>query len=161
MTKQEIKNIIQKGENIAIGFKESKNKLPKTLFETVCSFLNTDGGTILLGVDDNGKITGINPNNIGQLKKDIANLANNTEKFHPVYFLQINELTDRQKEILKLIVSDNRISRKKISEIMKINTSAVQKHINTLVEKRIITRIGRTRGYWKILVKPENNNQNN
>ena len=104
MTKQEVKNIIQKGENIRIEFKESKNKLPKTLFETVCAFLNTDGGTILLGVNDNGKIKGINPNNISQLKKDIANLANNPEKLHPVYFLQINEFEIDGKKIIALEV---------------------------------------------------------
>ncbi len=102
MTEQEVINIIKGGENIHTEFKESKNKLPKTLFETVCAFLNTNGGIILLGVSDSGKITGINPNNISQLKKDIASLSNNPEKLYPVYFLPINELEIGGKKIITL-----------------------------------------------------------
>jgi len=34
---------------------------------------------------------------------------------------------------------------------MKINESAVKKHLDVLKEKAFIKRIGGTRGYWKIL----------
>ncbi|MDA3799177.1 MAG: putative DNA binding domain-containing protein [Kiritimatiellae bacterium] len=56
-----IKQMLEKGEGLNCEFKEAVNSLPKNLFETVCAFLNTDGGTIILGVDDFGKVVGVNP----------------------------------------------------------------------------------------------------
>ncbi len=100
MTNQEIKNIIEKGENIQTEFKTSRTKLPNNLFETICAFLNTKGGIILLGVNDNGKIIGIDNSSVAQLKKDIANLSNNPEKLSPIYFLQINEFDIEGKKII-------------------------------------------------------------
>ena len=54
-----IKNIINQGEKINTEFKEAKEKLPKNLFETVCAFLNRFGGNIILGVNDNKQIIGV------------------------------------------------------------------------------------------------------
>ncbi|GAL67999.1 winged helix-turn-helix domain-containing protein [Jejuia pallidilutea] len=59
----------------------------------------------------------------------------------------LEELTLTQKEIIKMIASDNRISRSGISEVLHINESAIQKHLNNLKEKGFIERIGGTRGY--------------
>ena len=42
-------------------FKGARSAVPKSLFDTVCAFLNTDGGTVYLGIDDQGKVTGVNP----------------------------------------------------------------------------------------------------
>jgi len=69
MTREDILNIIRIGEGKKIEFKTSSNKLPTSLFETVCSFLNTVGGTIVLGVDDSGKIIGIDNNVSSKFKK--------------------------------------------------------------------------------------------
>ena len=38
------------GENITTEFKECRNRLPKTLFETICAFLNRMGGDIFLAL---------------------------------------------------------------------------------------------------------------
>ena len=92
ISKNTILEIIREGEGIKTEFKVARNKLPKSLFETVCAFLNTKGGIILLGVDDNGKITGVDNKSVLQLKKDIANLSNNPEKLLPAIMLNIYEL---------------------------------------------------------------------
>lgn len=63
---------------------------------------------------------------------------------------KMNILTKRQKQILKLIHTDHTISRAGISEIIHINESAIQKHLNTLKEKGFLKRVGGTRGYWQI-----------
>ena len=62
----------------------------------------------------------------------------------------IKGLTHRQKEVLKLIASDNRISRSGIAEVLHINESAIQKHLNNLKDAGFIERVGGTRGYWEI-----------
>ena len=67
----------------------------------------------------------------------------------------IKELTHRQREVLKLIVSDNRISRSGIAEILHINESAIQKHLNNLKDAGFIERVGGTRGYWEISVRTD------
>lgn len=63
-------NIIKKGEGIHTEFKLANNGLPKNLFETVCAFLNREGGYIFLGVDDDKKIVGIPKEKISKLKKE-------------------------------------------------------------------------------------------
>jgi len=50
------KKIISAGEGIKTEFKEAKDKLPKSLFETICAFLNTEGGKVYLGIKDDGTI---------------------------------------------------------------------------------------------------------
>ena len=65
----------------------------------------------------------------------------------------IDDLTDRQKEVLSLIEKDNKLTIRKLAELLTINVSAAQEHIALLKEKGIIIRIGGTRGYWKILLK--------
>lgn len=64
----------------------------------------------------------------------------------------INVLTDRQKEVLGLIISNNRITYKEIVEKLSINESAVADHIKALKDKGVIKRSGKTRGQWLILI---------
>ena len=62
----------------------------------------------------------------------------------------ISELTLRQKQVLKLIAKDNRISRSGIAEVLNVNESAIQKHLNNLKDAGYIERQGGTRGYWEV-----------
>ncbi len=64
---------------------------------------------------------------------------------------QVCQLTDRQKEVLDLIINDPEISRRILSNKLGINESAVQKHINSLKKKGIISRESETTGFWKVL----------
>ena len=89
MDKLIIQNIINQGEKINTEFKEAKAKLPKNLFETVCAFLNRFGGNIILGVNDNREIVGIDKEYVMKMKKDFANLCNNTSKISPTVYLKI------------------------------------------------------------------------
>jgi len=62
------------------------------------------------------------------------------------------ELTDRQYQLLSLICKNPKITRKKLTEIVGINSSAIQKNIEVLKGKGILIRIGAARGgYWKIV----------
>lgn len=40
------------GENSEIEFKKAKNSVPKDLWETYSAMANTNGGTIVLGVEE-------------------------------------------------------------------------------------------------------------
>ncbi len=66
---------------------------------------------------------------------------------------QIINLSDSQRRVLELIIKNNKISYRTIANKIGINSSAVLKHIALLKEKNIITRVGGTRGYWKINIE--------
>jgi len=61
------------------------------------------------------------------------------------------KLTDRQTEVLNIIIINPKISRKELSVKLKINESAIQKHLNALKKKKKIIRDGETTGKWIIL----------
>ena len=50
-----------------------------------------------------------------------------------------------------MIKSDNKISYRAIAKKLKINDSAVDKHMNVLKEKGVLKRVGGTRGYWEVI----------
>ena len=61
--RHEILELIQEGENLTLEFKsDSKCLSDRELIASVVSLVNTEGGDLLLGVEDDGKITGLHPN---------------------------------------------------------------------------------------------------
>lgn len=57
MNLEQIKKLAAQGESHALEFKKSTSLLIAA-FETVCAFLNGDGGIVLIGVTDGGRIIG-------------------------------------------------------------------------------------------------------
>jgi ATP-dependent DNA helicase RecG len=58
------------------------------LYETVVSFSNTDGGTIVLGADNDGIVTGVENSSVGQIQTDIVTALNDRSCINPPLFLQ-------------------------------------------------------------------------
>ncbi len=56
-TIDDIKRLTVKSEGVDIEYKETTGQLERGM-ETLCAFLNGNGGVILFGVSDKGKITG-------------------------------------------------------------------------------------------------------
>ena len=98
---------IKKGEGLKVEFKESKNKLNKDVYETICAFLNRSGGEIFLGVKDNGEIIGVDKESINQIKKDFITVMNNGNKINPTYYLRIEEFIIDDKIILYIFVPES------------------------------------------------------
>lgn len=94
-----IQQLIEKGEGISVEFKKAENKLPETLFETICAFLNRNGGVILLGIDDDKSLIGIDPDKAEMMCKSIANLSNNPQKLFPSFLLE-SQIVDYQDKLL-------------------------------------------------------------
>src|SRR3989339_76062 len=61
MNKQELINLIKTGEGLMLEFKEGFN-LP-ALGKEICAFANSNGGKIILGVNDEGQVKGFNLSN--------------------------------------------------------------------------------------------------
>ena len=64
-----LKKLIGSGESLSVEFKTCRNKLNRDIYETVCAFLNRHGGTLVLGVDDDGQRQGVDLVTIQQIKK--------------------------------------------------------------------------------------------
>ena len=87
ITTEKIDKLLQQGEGITIEFKKAKKQLPSSLFESICAFLNRNGGEIVLGVTDHKTIEGIEPHLAEQLAKQIANTSNNPQLLSPSFLI--------------------------------------------------------------------------
>lgn len=64
--------------------KKAKGGIPNSMWETYSSFANTDGGIILLGVDEkkDGSFEVSGVQNADQMLKDFWNMVNNRQKIN-------------------------------------------------------------------------------
>jgi len=104
IVKRKVRELIKKGEGVSIEFKECREELTREVYYTICAFLNRNGGELLLGVNDSGKIQGINKEKIEQIKKDFVNAINNPEKISPSVYLSIEEVEINKEKILYIYV---------------------------------------------------------
>ena len=102
-----IKCLIKNGESISVEFKKCEYDLPKNIFETVCAFLNRNGGEILLGVEDSGVIAGIEISNLQKIKSNFVSAMNNPQKISPTIYLSISEVELDGKSILYIYVPES------------------------------------------------------
>ena len=58
MDQRDVHQLIAQGEGRRIDFKEETIR-PRKLAETLVALANAEGGTILVGVDDNGQVVGV------------------------------------------------------------------------------------------------------
>lgn len=99
-----VKNLLKQREKIRIEFKEARNSIPGNLFETVCAFLNREGGSILLGVNNRGEITGVDPLAIDQMNADISSLSNNPTKLDPPFIIFPSVVEIKNKKVIHIPV---------------------------------------------------------
>jgi len=104
---KQIKELILKGEGIDLEFKTCRNQLNRDVYETVCAFLNRNGGTLLLGVTDEGDIDGIDPEALETVRKNFVTSINNPQKLSPPSYLSINEETVDGQKILRIYVPES------------------------------------------------------
>ena len=106
-SEQQISPLLAKGEGLNLEFKTCRSQLSRGLYETVCAFLNRHGGTLLLGVRDNGEVQGIDPDAVAQLRKDLVTAVNNPQKLNPPTYLQIDDVQYKGKTLLRVYVPES------------------------------------------------------
>lgn len=84
MNQKELEQLINQGEGYYLEFKES---LSASISKEICAFANADGGRILLGVNDDGEIKGINITN--KLKSQIVDIA---RKLDPSLIIELEKV---------------------------------------------------------------------
>jgi len=99
-----IQQLIEQGEGISMEFKKAKSKLPESLFETICAFLNRNGGIVILGVTDDKTIEGVNSVDSIAMVKNLANLSNNPQKLFPSFLLESTVVEYQGKLLIHVFV---------------------------------------------------------
>lgn len=69
---KKIIDILSNGEGLTVEFKKSRDKVTSDVYPSICAFLNRNGGQVVLGVEDDGTITGIKEDALDQMKKDLV-----------------------------------------------------------------------------------------
>ncbi|HZX12020.1 MAG TPA: ATP-binding protein, partial [Candidatus Nanoarchaeia archaeon] len=96
---KQIREIIEKGENQEVEFKESFHS-SQDISKILCSLANTLGGILLLGVNDSGEIIGVKDN----LDKVQQQISASNQSISPVPLLSIEVHKIEGKDIVAVIV---------------------------------------------------------
>jgi predicted HTH transcriptional regulator len=94
-----IKKIIAEGESEGLEFKRSLSEL-KEILETVCTFANSHGGIVLVGIDDDGSILGVKISNktVQKLEREIH------DRIEPFVYPKIRIIPVDEKIVLSIEV---------------------------------------------------------
>jgi len=101
MTLKQLKTLVKQGESETLEFKTSTATLSDAM-ETVCAFLNSDhGGTVLIGVKDDGKILGQEIND-----SHSRDLATELKRIEPLTKIDVKYVViDDQKKVIVLSIA--------------------------------------------------------
>ena len=93
------------GESDDLEFKSAKGGLPQSMWETYSSMANSQGGIILLGVENDGTVSGLA--NVSKLRKIFWDMVNNREKVSTNLIGEgdISEFEHQDKKILAIRIS--------------------------------------------------------
>lgn len=118
---KEILELIKKGESNLLEFKstlrknlytnEFDKKIEHSTLKTICAFLNSSGGTLLVGVEDNGKIIGLEKDkfeNTDKLQLHLSNLIKKRIGKEHSNLIDIEILKVKEKQILKIECTKSR-----------------------------------------------------
>src|SRR6476661_4151288 len=98
---KELQQLILLGESDSLDFKKRITHADR-IARTLAAFANTRGGIILVGVMDNGQISGIDP----EEEKHTLEIAAN-EYCEPPVKLVYKELEEEEKTVLKVIIPES------------------------------------------------------
>ncbi len=96
----ELLELIEKGEDSQTQFKERFESIDALAAE-ICAVSNSNGGTILAGVSDDGEIMGLTKEDIQKLNQWVSNAC--SQKIDP----QVNVTTQNIKYMDKIVIVIN------------------------------------------------------
>jgi len=97
----ELLEILDKGEDSGSRFKKDLISIDSLTAE-MTAFANSQGGNILIGVDDNGSITGLSKDDIKRLNNWISNAG--SQKIEPPLFVSTTILVCDKKRVMLISV---------------------------------------------------------
>src|SRR3990167_3345333 len=88
----QIKMLATQGESQQLEYKKSTANL-KDILQTICAFLNGDGGTVLIGVEDNGNLVGqeVSDKTRREIGLEIAKIAPYSNSSIEIFYVPLSE----------------------------------------------------------------------
>ena len=129
MTAEGLKRILANSEGIEIEYKKSQAGLARSVYESICAFLNRRGSHVVLGADD-----------------DTQNDS------HPDSLQMIfNHLTQRQISILSLIQGDSHVTVSMIAAKLKVSVATIHREFKKINAHIQVSWTGLSvGGHWEI-----------
>ena len=107
MTIEGIRRITANSEGTEIEYKKSQTGLARSVYESICAFLNRRGGHVVLGADDDGTIIGIPPDKVQEQLDTLAKDLNNPQVINPTFYLNLEPLQVDGKWIIYFYVPES------------------------------------------------------
>ena len=104
MTPEQFAETLAMGETVSIEFKRCGNQPGQDTFETICSFSNRFGGSIFLGIADDGTVTGIPTKAALSIKRNIINTVKNEVLFDPPVAVEFEDIVHDSKLVIRVWV---------------------------------------------------------
>ena len=104
MEPQTLLETLARGETTTVEFKRCGGQPEEDTFQTVCSFANHMGGSIFLGVEDDGQIVGVPESAISDIQRNIANVARSPKLFEPAVILETEAISSDRGTVIRIWV---------------------------------------------------------
>jgi len=106
LTSDDLQKLISQGESNTLEFKRSTAQL-KGVGQALCAFLNSNGGKVLIGVNDKGKIIGQHVTD--NTRQEIAHMLKLLEPY-PAIDTEYMQLPDNNKYLITLSTKNNHVA---------------------------------------------------
>ena len=104
MDPTELERILKAGESPTVEFKRCGSTPGTDTFETICSFANRNGGSIYLGVGDDGEVLGVKDGATLAVKRNIVNVVNNPTMFGSAPTIEFEDIAYQGRTIVRIWV---------------------------------------------------------
>jgi len=102
LVEPEIREIIRRGENLNVEFKQNLDN-PERFLKTIVAFANTKGGRIFIGVSDDAKVIGFKCD-----EDKITNLISSNINPIPKFNVNVIELNTKPITLVEVLEGDNK-----------------------------------------------------
>lgn len=100
----EFEGILHAGESSTVEFKRCGGNPEHDTYETICSFANHAGGSIFLGVKDDGTVLGVPNKSALSIERNIANVTGQPQSFSPTLFVETERFQYEGKIVIRIWV---------------------------------------------------------
>ncbi len=137
---ERIKKLIEQGENSKVELKQALFEFPSDAYETICAFLNSQGGTLILGVNDNSEIIGISPDCVNNIKNAFTSAMNNPNIINPTVCIELKEKNIENKIILYANIPESSVVHRHNNKVFIRNDKS---DVNVTNNNRIVSDLYR------------------
>ena len=97
-------SILTVGENVAVEIKRCGSGIGNDVYESICSFLNRFGGDLFMGVEDDGRVTGLPEKAAPDMIKNFIKCISNPNLLSPTVYLSPEIIEYQEKTVIHVHV---------------------------------------------------------